>query len=128
METPHHPVLIDAIENRLQVRFRYRSENSVEEDSSSERVVEPWIYGIKNGKESLYGYQVEGGSPGLKRFDMRRVKSVHLTGETIENHPVEEAQVTKWDVTFADFHSKPSAKILLSNPDIGEDTDSSRAA
>lgn len=127
METPQHPILIDAIQNRLQVRFRYRSENSVEEDSSRERIVEPWIYGIKNGKESLYGFQIEGGNPGLKRFDMRRVKSVHLTGDPIENHPVAEAHVTKWDTTFADFHSKRTSDISHSTPD-ADDLGSSRAA
>lgn len=103
---PNHPVIVDAIENRLQVTFRYRSENTEEDESSSERIVEPWIYGIKNGKESLYGYQVDGGETGLRRFDMRRVKSVHLTGDPIENHPLQEAQLTKWDLVFADFLSQ----------------------
>lgn len=98
--TPQHPTLVDAIENRLAVCFRYRSENSSEEEPT-ERVVEPWIYGCKNGKESLYGYQVSGGDTGMRRYDMRRVKSVKLTGERIENHPTDDANVTKWETIFA---------------------------
>jgi predicted DNA-binding transcriptional regulator YafY len=98
--SPQHPTLVDAIENRLQVSFRYHSENS-QDETPSDRVVEPWIYGSKNGKESLYGYQVTGGEPGLRRFDMRRVKSVKLTGERVENHPDKVADVTKWNEIFA---------------------------
>jgi len=108
--TPQHPSLVDAIENRLQVCFRYHSENSKEEESS-ERIVEPWTYGCKNGKESLYGYQVSGGEEGLRRFDMRRVKSVKLTGERIENHPTKIADVMKWDAIFATT-VVPSDRIL----------------
>lgn len=100
MAEPQHPTLIDAIENRLQVCFRYHSENS-QEDEPTERIVEPWIYGCKNGKESLYGYQVSGGEPGMRRFDMRRVKSVKLSGERIENHPTAGADVTKWETIWA---------------------------
>lgn len=100
MITPSHPTLVDAIENRLQVSFRYHSENSTI-DEPTDRIVEPWIYGSKNGKESLYGYQVSGGSASLKRYDMRRVKSVKLTGEHIENHPDKAAVVSKWDYIFA---------------------------
>ena len=98
--SPQHPALVDAIENRLAVCFRYHSENS-SEDEPTERVVEPWIYGCKNGKESLYGYQVSGGEQGMRRFDMRRVKSVKLTGERIENHPTDDANITKWETIFA---------------------------
>lgn len=100
MTSPNHPTLVDAIENRLQVTFRYHSENSTSEEPT-DRVVEPWIYGCKNGKESLYGYQVSGGEVGLKRYDMRRVKVVKLTGERIENHPDKAAVVSKWDSIFA---------------------------
>lgn len=100
MAEPQHPAIVDAIESRLQVCFRYHSENS-STDEPTERIVEPWIYGSKNGKESLYGYQVSGGSPGMKRFDMRRVKHVNLNGEHIENHPPKVADVTKWDNIWA---------------------------
>jgi predicted DNA-binding transcriptional regulator YafY len=97
---PSHPQLVDAIEHRLQVSFRYRSENSSEEEPS-ERIVEPLIYGSKNGKESLYGYQVGGTKPGLRRYDLRRVKAVKLTGERIENHPSTRDNLTKWDLIYA---------------------------
>jgi predicted DNA-binding transcriptional regulator YafY len=97
---PKHPTLVDAIQNRLQVVFRYKSENGLV-DEPCERVVEPWIYGSKNGKESLYGYQVSGGELGMRRFDMRRVKSVKLNGEHIENHPPKVEDVTKWEAIFA---------------------------
>lgn len=97
---PLHPTLVDAIRNKLQVSFRYHSENS-QQDEPSERIVDPWIYGCKNGKESLYGYQSAGGSEGMKRFDMRRVKNVKLTGNHIENPPSSAADVTKWDSIYA---------------------------
>lgn len=100
MTSPNHPLLVDAIQSRLQVSFRYHSENSSEEEPT-ERIVEPWIYGCKNGKESLYGFQISGGEPGMKRYDMRRVKSVKLTGDHNENHPNKEAIVSKWDSIFA---------------------------
>ena len=106
--TPSHPVLVDAIENRLQVCFRYHSENS-QEDAPTERIVEPWIYGCKNGKESLYGFQAEGGELGMRRFDMRRVKSVKLTGEKSGYHPQHPADMTKWDHVFAEWHPEPVA-------------------
>lgn len=101
--TPHHPNLSDAIESRLTVCFRYHSENSSEEEPTV-RIVEPWIYGCKNGKESLYGYQLSGGEEGLRRFDMRRVKKVEFTGEKCEHHPTNNADVTKWDTVFAAWH------------------------
>ena len=113
MTSPTHPLLVDAIENRLQVCFRYHSENSTE-DAPTERIVEPWTYGCKNGKESLYGFQVSGGEQGMRRFDMRRVKSVKLTGERIENHPTDGVEPTKWDNVWASHSSKaPSA---INNP------------
>jgi predicted DNA-binding transcriptional regulator YafY len=94
------PQLADAINSRLQVCFRYHSENTAEEETT-ERVVDPWIYGCKNGKESLYGFQVSGGDIGMRRFDLRRVKAVRLTGEFVGNHPEVEANITKWDEIFA---------------------------
>lgn len=100
MTEPNHPTILDAIQNRLQVTFRYHSENSTEEETTA-RIVEPWIYGCKNGKESLYGYQVGGDNPGMRRYDMRRVKHVELTGDHMENHPDRAADVTKWDDVFA---------------------------
>jgi predicted DNA-binding transcriptional regulator YafY len=100
MMEPNHPTLVDAIQNRLQVCFRYHSENSSVEEPT-DRVVEPWIYGSKNGKESLYGYQVSGGDPGIRRYDMRRVKKVELNGEHMENHPDRAGDISKWDNIFA---------------------------
>ena len=107
MTEPHQPTIVDAIENRLQITFRYHSENSQEEEPTV-RVVEPWVYGCKNGKESLYGFQVSGGSEGMKRYDMRRVKSVSLTGEHMENHPTAAANVTKWDNIWASTGPVPA--------------------
>ena len=115
MADPQHPTLVDAIENRLAVSFRYHSENSQEEDPT-ERIVEPWIYGCKNGKESLYGYQIGGDNPGMRRFDMRRVKSVKLTGDRIENHPTDEANITKWDSVWATVGSQSNILETRQNP------------
>lgn len=111
MAEPLHPTIVDAIENRLQVCFRYHSENSQEEEPT-ERIVEPWIYGCKNGKESLYGFQVGGENPGMRRFDMRRVKTVKLTGERIENHPDRSADVTKWDSIWASHGTGPTLNAV----------------
>lgn len=115
MTTPSHPTLVDAIENRLSVTFRYHSENSSEEEPT-DRVVEPWIYGCKNGKESLYGYQLAGGEPGMRRFDMRRVKVVKLTGDHIENHPTDGHDVTKWESIFASTGKAKDLPRVVSNP------------
>jgi predicted DNA-binding transcriptional regulator YafY len=93
-------MLIDAIGSKLQVTFRYHSENS-QEDEPTVRIVEPWIYGSKNGKESLLGWQVSGGEAGIRRYDMRRVKHVELTGDHVENHPDKPAEPTKWDEIWA---------------------------
>lgn len=114
MSDPSHPQLVDAIENRLAVCFRYHSENS-SEDEPTERIVEPWIYGCKNGKESLYGYQVSGGEPGMRRFDMRRVKSVKLTGDRIENHPSGPI-VSKWDSIWASTGAGKDQPTPVNNP------------
>lgn len=93
-------VIVDAIKSRLRITFRYRSNDEAEH---SVRVVEPWIYGTRNGKEALYGYQVEGGSgPGMKRFNLERVKQVSLLADPIENHPENNGDVTKWDEIFAE--------------------------
>ncbi len=89
----HEHSLVDAIDNRLRVSFRYKSSD---EQWSTLRVVEPWVYGIKNSKESLYGYQLEGGDRGPKRFDLRRVKDIKLTGESSDVHP-DKVDITKWD-------------------------------
>jgi len=108
MIDPNFPVIVDAVQNNLQITFRYGSKNTAVEETT-DRIVEPWIYGSKNGKESLYGYQVSGGEVGLKRFDMRRVKHVKLTGEKIENHPSKAAVVSKWDSIFAATDIKQEA-------------------
>jgi len=102
---PCHSTLLDAIPNKLQVTFRYHSENS-QQDEPTDRVVEPWIYGMKNGKESLLGWQVSGGEAGIRRYDMRRVKTVRLTGDHVDNHPDAPADPTKWDEIFATLDHK----------------------
>ena len=94
-----HSNLIDAIQNRFQVTFRYKASDSEE---STVRVVEPWVYGEKNGKESLYGYQVSGGKVGARRFDLRRVKNITLNGFTCEHHP-DSIGLTKWDDIKAEW-------------------------
>jgi predicted DNA-binding transcriptional regulator YafY len=101
-----HSVLIDAIQSRLQVTFRYRRS---EETEGTERVVEPWIYGIRNGKKCLYGFSVSGGKgQGLRRFNLEKVKSMNLTGDHISNHPSDVNDVTKWDEIFAQWDHKVS--------------------
>lgn len=115
MTTPNHPVLVDAIQNHLQVCFRYHSENSAVEEPT-DRIVEPWIYGSKNGKESLYGYQVSGGEKGIRRYDMRRVKKVELTGDHNENHPDRPGDISKWDEIFASTGAAKTAPAPINNP------------
>ncbi len=100
-------VIVDAIKSRLRVTFRYKSSDEAEHTL---RTIEPWIYGKRNGKECLYGYQVEGGSgQGVKRFNLERVKSVHLTADTIENHPSNAGDITKWDEIYAEWHQAKAA-------------------
>jgi predicted DNA-binding transcriptional regulator YafY len=88
----HHTVLGHAIENRLRVQFKYKS---TDEDVATLRMVEPWVYGYKNGKESLLGFQVEP-MPMTKRFDLRRVKHIELAGGECDQHP-EQIDASKWD-------------------------------
>ena len=103
----HAAVIVDAINNRLQVTFRYRSNDETE---TTERVVEPWIYGTRNGKECLYGYAVSGGSgPGMKRFNLEKVRGIALNGNLMENHPVGVTDVTKWDEVIAAWDHKIAA-------------------
>lgn len=94
-------VIVDAIKRHQRVTFRYKSND---ETDHTIRTIEPWIYGTRNGKECLYGYQVSGGSgPGMKRFNLERVKLVALTGDLIENHPEGNGDVTKWDEIYAQW-------------------------
>lgn len=103
----HADVIVDAIKNRLQISFRYRSQDETE---GTERIVEPWIYGTRNGKECLYGYVVSGGSgPGMKRFNLEKVRGISLTGEHIENHPETLGDITKWDEVIAAWDHKIAA-------------------
>ena len=105
--TPYHDVLVDAIKNRLQVTFRYRSND---EEEVTVRVVDPAIYGVRNGKACLYGYQISGGSsPGHRRFNLEKVKHVSLTGEHIENHNEVAADVTKWEEIHAEGEVRKAA-------------------
>lgn len=105
--TDKRDILIDAIKSRLQVTFRYKSNT---ESEATDRVVEPWIYGTRNGKPCLYGYQTSGGSgPGMKRFNLEKVKGIGLTGNFIENHPEGVSDVTKWDEIFAEWDHKHTA-------------------
>lgn len=94
-----HTILIDAIRSRFQVTFRYKPTDAEE---STVRIVEPWIYGTKNGKESLYGYQISGGEVGPRRFDLRKVKHITLTGFNCEEHP-DSMDMTKWDEVLAEW-------------------------
>jgi predicted DNA-binding transcriptional regulator YafY len=97
-------VLIDAIKRHQQVTFRYKSSADAEH---TVRTVEPWIYGTRNGKECLYGYQAEGGGGGgIRRYNLERVKSVALNGQAIENHPEGSGDITKWDEIFAEWTPK----------------------
>lgn len=100
-----HTNLIDAIQNHLQVSFRYKATG---EDEATLRVVEPWIYGTRNGKECVYGFQVEGGEVGPRRFDLRRVKTISLTGDMFEQHPSVN-DVTKWDEIRAQWSPQKAA-------------------
>ena len=101
----HKAVLTDAIDNRLQVCFRYRGSDETE---TTVRVVEPWVYGYRNGKECLYGYQVSGGMVGARRFDLRAVGSIEMTGDPCDKHP-DSFDLTKWDVV----HAKHMPRITI---------------
>ena len=100
----HHTALIYAIENRLRVKFKYKS---TDEDVATLRMVEPWVYGYKNGKESLLGHQVEP-EPLIKRFDLRRVKHIEVDGGECSQHP-QQIDASKWDRIEARWIPHPVA-------------------
>lgn len=92
----HHSVLIHAIENRLRVQFKYKG---TDEEVATLRTVEPWVYGYRNGKEALLGYQVEPIAM-TRRYDLRRVKHIEIVDGPCENHP-EQIDLSVWEFIHA---------------------------
>jgi predicted DNA-binding transcriptional regulator YafY len=100
-------LIIDAIQNKLRITFRYRSGD---EEEATVREVDPWVYGNRNDKECLYGYQVSGGTgQAIRRFNMERVKHVTLTGDVAEHRPDEAQDVTKWNEIYAEWADAKAA-------------------
>lgn len=100
-------LIIDAIKNKLRITFRYRSGD---EEEATVRVVDPWVYGTKNDKESLFGFQVEGGTgQAIRRFNLERVKNVTLTGDVAEHSPDESQDITKWNEIYAEWSEAKAA-------------------
>lgn len=96
-----HEVLTEAISKRKRIEFTYQSNT---EEQPTRRVVDPWIYGDRNGKPALFGFQVEGGSGGAcRRFNVDKIHGLKLTGQPAENRPDLNADVTKWNGIHAQW-------------------------
>ncbi len=67
-----------AIAERKLLEFSYQGH---------QRIAEPQVYGIKNEKYQLLGYQVRGGSnrpweiPNWRRFDLDKMSAARILGE-----------------------------------------------
>jgi len=60
--------------------------------NGAERLVEPYSFRYKNGKEYFYGYNLAGGSssPGIRSFEVIRIQSAELTNRSYASRwPVE---------------------------------------
>jgi predicted DNA-binding transcriptional regulator YafY len=96
-----HEVLTEAIDQRKRIEFTYQSNT---EDAPTRRVVDPWIYGDRNGKPALFGYQVEGGSGSeCRRFNVGKIHSLRITDQPAQNRPESSADITKWDGIHAQW-------------------------
>lgn len=97
----NHNAIVEAIQDRRRVEFEYCSNG---EDTATVRIVDPWVYGSRNGKESLVGYQVEGGSGSEpRRFNLSKVKKIRVLDDKIENSPNAGPGVTKWEKIYAEL-------------------------
>jgi predicted DNA-binding transcriptional regulator YafY len=94
-----HSTIKEAIETSKRIQFTYQGNTDAE---PSQRTVDPWIYGERNGKPALYGYQLEGGSgEGQRRFNLGKVEDLRITDVPMKELPPKSADVTKWDSIHA---------------------------
>lgn len=97
----HHDLLKEAIASHKRIEFVYQSNT---EETPTRRVVDPWIYGDRNGKPALFGYQVEGGSGSEpRRFNVGKIHSLKITDNRAEHHPSQNADITKWNGIHAEW-------------------------
>lgn len=93
-----HEIIIRAISERRMLRFDY---------DAYQRVVEPHVYGIKNEKSQILGYQTEGSShsgglPEWRRFDTSGISNLESLDTTFAgSRPFPSGEHSTWDQTFA---------------------------
>jgi predicted DNA-binding transcriptional regulator YafY len=91
--------LVRAIDDKRLVEFVYREGRS--------RIVEPHDYGIRNGVESLLGYQLGGESRsgarrGWKQFDVAQISQLRALERHFAGTRADSAQHHRpWDILFA---------------------------
>jgi predicted DNA-binding transcriptional regulator YafY len=91
--------LVRAIHTKHLVRFAYKG--------GGDRIVEPHDYGIKEGVESLLGYQVGGESKsgsarGWKQFNLAEIENLRVLDRQFPGSRADSAQHHRtWDTLFA---------------------------
>ncbi|WP_250257636.1 WYL domain-containing protein [Dermabacter sp. Marseille-Q3180] len=98
--SPATTPLLEALESRQSVVFSYRSSTS---QSAQRRKVEPWALDVVDGREYLYGFDLEREAPRL--FRVSRIESIPLEGPEAK-HP---------------RHAHPPIRELLSESESRED-------
>jgi WYL domain len=91
--------LVRAIADKRLVEFTYKTERT--------RIVEPHDYGIRNGVESLLGFQIGGesrsGAPqGWKQFDVHQIRNFRVLERRFAGSRADSEQHHRtWDELFA---------------------------
>jgi len=91
-------IIRSAIANKRVLEFTYHGHH---------RVVEPHVYGRKNGVDQLLGYQIggtskSGGVPDWRRFDLPDVNGATATPSGFPGpRPYPSGKHTEWDTTYA---------------------------
>lgn len=91
-------VIKAAILNKEIVEFTYHRHN---------RICEPHVYGVKNGKYQVLFYQIGGGSssggiPEWRRMDVGEISGLRTTGNTFPGpRPYPSGQHSDWDTIIA---------------------------
>lgn len=94
---PWDAIVKHAIQNRLLLEFNYHG---------FPRVVEPHVYGLKNGRFGILGYQVGGASksgsiPDWRRFEFDDMQVVVATNRTFAGpRPTPTGRHSAWDRTL----------------------------
>jgi hypothetical protein len=104
VDTSVNLLLWKAIDERRMIRFVYRDKL---------RVVEPHDYGVQNGRNRLFGFQVEGESsqslPNWRLMNEEDISSIELLERRFPGgRPTPSGKHLKWDKLF--IRVKPAGR------------------